>query len=170
MRRTKTRAAFVHTALGAQLDRTHTCTLWLRWPGATLGAAGHLPLTLSDPGLCAHHARVVLAVLTSAVVLAGSSGAYGKVLIDPARPVCAIGLPCTAPDPHDVLAFWRGTRRIASVTTAADGSYRVALAPGLYRVTLPRRTVARARLSPVEIRIPLGRFVRVTFRVDVGIR
>jgi len=112
---------------------------------------------------------MLLAALASTFLLA-SSGAHGKVLIDPARPVCVIDQPCSAPDPYEVLVFWRGTTRVASVTTTSDGSFRVTLAPGLYRVTLPRRRAMRASLSPAQIRIPPKSDVRVTFRVDIGIR
>jgi hypothetical protein len=111
----------------------------------------------------------MLLAFASAFLLA-ASGAHGKVLIDPARPVCAIDQPCSAPDANERLAFWRGTRRVATATTASDGTFRVALAAGVYRVTLPHRRAARATLAPMEIRIPKGRDVRVVFRVDIGIR
>jgi hypothetical protein len=107
--------------------------------------------------------------LTAAVLIA-ASGAHGKVLIDPARPVCAIDQPCSAPDPHEQLVFWRATTRVATTTTAADGTFRVVLAPGVYRVTLPKRRPMRATVTPVEVRIPSGRDIRVVFRVDIGIR
>ena len=113
---------------------------------------------------------MVLAAFASALVVAAlPSGVSGTVLIDPARPVCSIYQPCSAPDPNEVLAFWHGTRRVATARTSIDGHFRIALAPGLYRVTLPRRA-AMTRLSPVQIRVPRGRFLRVTIRVDVGIR
>jgi hypothetical protein len=111
----------------------------------------------------------MLVALASTFLLA-VSGAHGKVLIDPARPVCAIDQPCSAPDPKELLVFWRATTRVAATTTAADGTFRVVLAPGLYRVTLPHRRPARATLTPMEIRIPKGRDIRVVFRVDIGIR
>ena len=107
--------------------------------------------------------------LAAAAAIA-ASGAHGTVLIDPARPVCAIGQPCSAPDAHEQLVFWRGTTRVATTTTAADGTFRIALAPGLYRVTLPKRRPMRATIAPLEIRIPKGRDIRIVFRVDIGIR
>jgi hypothetical protein len=109
-------------------------------------------------------------VTLAAAVLIAASGAHGKVLIDPARPVCAIDQPCSAPDAHEQLVFWRGTARIAATTTASDGTFRVVLAPGVYRVTLPKRRPMRATVAPLEIRIPKGRDIRVVFRVDIGIR
>jgi hypothetical protein len=106
----------------------------------------------------------------TAAALVAASGAHGKVLIDPARPVCAIDQPCTAPDAHEQLVFWRGATRAATTTTASDGTFRVVLVPGVYRVTLPRRRPSRATIAPLEIRIPKGRDIRVVFRVDIGIR
>src|SRR4051794_1698856 len=111
---------------------------------------------------------MLLAVTSALLVVA--SGAHGKVLIDPARPVCAIDRPCSAPDANEQLAFWRGTRRVATTTTASDGTFRVVLAAGVYRVTLPHRRPARATVAPMEVRIPKGRDVRVVLRVDIGIR
>jgi hypothetical protein len=111
----------------------------------------------------------MLLTLASAFLLA-ASGAHGKVLIDPARPVCEIGQPCTAPDANELLAFWRGTTRVARATTAADGTFHVRLAPGVYRVTLPHRQPKWGTLEPKEIRIPTGRDIRVVFHVDIGIR
>lgn len=105
-----------------------------------------------------------------ALVAAGLTGVSGKAVIDPARPVCTIDQPCTAPDSHELLAFWRSSHRVATATTKADGAFRVALPPGLYRVTLPRRTGFMSRLTPLRVRVPRSGFARVTFRVDLGIR
>jgi hypothetical protein len=113
-------------------------------------------------------ALVVLAAVTLAA--AGSSGVAGKAVIDPARPVCTIDQPCTAPDAHETLAFWRSSHRVGTATTKTDGSFRIALPPGLYRVTLPRRTGFMTRLTPLQVRVPRAGFAHVTFRVDVGIR
>jgi len=99
-----------------------------------------------------------------------ASGVHGTVLIDPARPVCAVAEPCSAPDAREQLVFWRGTTRVATTTTASNGAFRVVLAPGVYRVTLPHRRPLRATIAPMEIRIPRGRDIRVVFRVDIGIR
>lgn len=110
----------------------------------------------------------MLALVLAAVV--GASGVHGSVLVDPARPVCAVGVPCTRPDAHEVVAFWRGTRRMGTTVTDADGTFRVALPPGLYRVTLPRRHGPGGAATPRTIRIPRGGFASVTIRVDVGIR
>jgi hypothetical protein len=110
------------------------------------------------------------AVVSALAVTVVPSGAFGTVLIDPARPVCIAGQPCTAPDAHEVLAFWRRTKRIATATTGVDGRFRVTLVPGVYRITAPHRAGARVTVSPAQIRVLRGRFARVTIHVDVGIR
>lgn len=112
---------------------------------------------------------MLAAALASAFLLT-ASGAHGKVLIDPARPVCAIDQPCSAPDANETLAFWRGAKRVASTTTGPDGTFRVTLAPGIYRVTTPHRRGLKGSITPMEIRIPKARNIRVVFRVDIGIR
>jgi hypothetical protein len=98
-----------------------------------------------------HNGRAMLLTTALSALLAtfGSSGVYGKVLIDPAKPVCSMAEPCSAPDGHDVLAFWLGGRRVATTTTRPDGSFRLALPPGLYRLARadPR---AQRRLRPAR--------------------
>jgi hypothetical protein len=104
-----------------------------------------------------------------AVTLGLAGGAQGRVVIDPAQPVCMLGQPCTAPDAGEVLAFWRGSHRVASTRTDAGGRFRLSLGPGLYRVTLPHRR-SRVALAPQLIRVPQAGYARLTLRVDIGIR
>jgi hypothetical protein len=115
----------------------------------------------------------VIHILVAAVVTAtGStgSGLYGKAVIDPARPVCAVGQSCAAPDRNDLLAFWLRGRRIATARTKADGTYRVTLPAGRYVVTAKHRGPAGRGLEPAQAVVPHGRYVRVNFRLDIGIR
>ena len=52
--------------------------------------------------------------------------------------------------------------------TRKDGSYRIRLAPGVYAV---RRALATVRpVEPDTARAPVGRFARVDFKIDTGIR
>ena len=115
--------------------------------------------------VCVIHALVAAIIASSSTV----SGLYGKVVIDPARPVCVVDQPCSAPDKDDVLGFWRRGRRIATTRTHADGSYRISLPPGRYTVTTRRRTIGRG-LAPSVVVIPRGRYARVNFTLDIGIR
>ena len=65
-------------------------------------------------------------------------------------------------------AVLHGTVR-ARVTTALDGSYRLALAPGAYGVRVTRPSGIR-RLRPSAVRLVRGEVKRVTFYLDTGIR
>jgi hypothetical protein len=98
-----------------------------------------------------------------------ATGVAGAVVIDPAKPVCMAGQSCSAPDANETVAFSRNGRRVATARTDALGRFSVRLAPGVYRLTLPRRT-SPARLTPLSVRVPDARIVHVTLRVDIGIR
>jgi hypothetical protein len=47
-----------------------------------------------------------------------------------------------------------------------DGSYRVRLGPGTYAVTSPKVV----SLEPHRVKVRRGRFLRVDFEIDIGIR
>jgi hypothetical protein len=103
-----------------------------------------------------------------AATLALGSGAAGTVVISPARPVCQVGQPCSAPDAHDTLVFWRGSARAATTQTSSAGSFRIALAPGLYHVTFPKRKPVRVSVSSFRVR--RSAYVRLQLSIDIGIR
>ena len=109
---------------------------------------------------------VALGLVTAGGAAATSvrSGLYGVVIRGPIRPVCVAGQPCSAPAPGVVLRFSRGGRVAAEARTRRDGSYRVRLAPGRYSVGGARR------LEPRVATVPTGRFRRVDFSIDTGIR
>jgi hypothetical protein len=115
---------------------------------------------------------VVHAFVTALVAVTATSGSglYGKVVISPARPVCADGQSCTAPDKNDVLAFWRNGRRVGTARTNAEGRYRIALAPGRYTVKARHGGAIGRGLAPVRVLVPRARYARVNFTLDVGIR
>lgn len=123
--------------------------------------------------------RVWGGVLAAACVFAAGSGTaagatrtavlHGNVLLAPATPVCMPRIPCIKPASGVVLAFSRGGLVRARVTTAADGSYRVALAPGAYSVRVTHPSGIR-RLSPSGVTLAGGQVKRVTFYLDTGIR
>jgi hypothetical protein len=112
-------------------------------------------------------------VLAACVVLIGSGTAaggtrsavlHGTVLEAPAAPICMPRVPCLKPGAGVVLAFVRRGVVRARVTTASDGGYRVALAPGRYVVRSARPVIpAAVMLTPNQTR-------RVTFYLDTGIR
>jgi hypothetical protein len=111
---------------------------------------------------------MVVAIVAAVVSLA--SGVAGTAVIDPASPVCAVDRPCVAPDPFETIVFRRSGRAVATATTTAKGTFRVALAPGLYTVSLPRRGRAGVRVAPTAIRVARGRMLHISIHVDIGIR
>ena len=97
-----------------------------------------------------------------------ASGIAGTVVIDPAKPVCQAMTSCSAPDGNDLVVFWLAGKRVATVRTSARGTFRVALRPGVYRVTFPSRKTFKSRLPP--IRVVQGAFTHARLAVDIGIR
>jgi hypothetical protein len=83
--------------------------------------------------------------------------------------VCVAERPCSAPAVGVTLVFARSGRDRARVTSGSGGAYRVVLAPGQYAV----RAVVQARRripKPFAVVVPTGRFARVDFMLDTGIR
>jgi hypothetical protein len=100
-------------------------------------------------------AACVVAVAAGTAVAGTRSGVLrGTVLAAPHEPVCMPRVPCLHPASGIVLAFSRGGIVRARVTTAADGTYRVALRPGTYRVQ---------GFSPSSVHVVAGKVMRVTF-------
>jgi hypothetical protein len=110
----------------------------------------------------------VVALLFTALALAAPGGLHGTVLRGPIRPVCQVGVPCTAPT-RATLAFTReGVRR--TVRSGTDGRYRIALPSGRYAVSVvPPLRIGRG-IDPRAVTVPAGRFARVDFTIDTGIR
>jgi len=119
-----------------------------------------------------HTEKVMHAFVAALVAVTGTTGTglYGKVVISPARPVCVVGQPCTAPDKNDVLGFWQRGRRVATVRTSAEGRYRVALAPGRYAVTAKHAGPIGRGLEPPRVIVPRDRYAHANFSLDIGIR
>jgi hypothetical protein len=123
-------------------------------------------------------ARILLtiaAVLVAAAAAQSSgaartSGLYGKVLIDPAMPVCKIGTPCSRPAKDLKLAFLRNGRVVKTTTTDDLGRYRVALPAGRYAVRPRVQPDFLQGFQPTRAKVPRGRFVRRDFTLDIGIR
>ena len=119
-----------------------------------------------------HTVGVIHAFVAAVIAVSGGtgSGLYGKVVISPAQPVCAVGESCTAPDKNDVLAFWLRGRRFGTARTDANGRYRIALPPGRYRVTAKHGGAIGRGLEPTHAVASRGRYARVNFSLDIGIR
>ena len=65
-----------------------------------------------------------------------------------------------------MLAFWRNGREVAHTRTDSRGRYRLALPPQKYGVTSGDGAV----VTPAQVTVAPGRYRRVTFRLDTGIR
>jgi hypothetical protein len=115
---------------------------------------------------------VALAAAVSCGAATGSAdtlrtGLYGRVTKGPLTPVCAEGRPCEGPARDLKLAFLRNGVVAGRTTTRADGTYRIGLRPGTYRV---RTAATRWAPEPDTARVLQNGFRRVNFFVDTGIR
>ena len=103
---------------------------------------------------------------------ATDSGIEGHVTVGPSCPVVRAGVPC--PDrPYEAeLTILDGSgREVATAHSDAGGSYRIALAPGRYRVIpLSPPGLPLPRAQAVEVTVPPGRFVTLDISYDSGIR
>ena len=94
------------------------------------------------------------------------SGLHGVVTRGPIAPVCIAGQPCSEPVPGATLVFKQAGHAAVPTRTSSSGTYRIVLAPGSYSVALatPRR------MAPTSAKVVEGRFRRVDFSIDTGIR
>jgi hypothetical protein len=97
---------------------------------------------------------------------AGKTVVKGSVVLSPSTPVCRKGSSCSKPLPGFRLVFSRRGKVIGRVKTDAHARYRVALPPGRYAVTTPRR----GSLRPRRVRVPAAASAVVNFKFDAGIR
>lgn len=82
--------------------------------------------------------------------------------------MCRVGVPCDEPAPSVTLTFFRAGKAAGRVRTNAQGGYRIRLPRGIYAV---RSNAAPFGIvpSPSRVRV-LGRYTRIDFSVDTGIR
>jgi hypothetical protein len=118
--------------------------------------------------------RIALLAFVLAVAPAGAatvpSGLRGVVTRGPITPVCVAEQPCDAPAKHTTLLFSRYGSVVGRTTTDTEGRYRVQLPPGLYQVSRTVPSKIGRGLEPGQARVRPGRFVRVDFSIDTGIR
>ena len=116
-------------------------------------------------------AVVLLAAFVGGSSAAGTTGTglYGFVRRGPTQPVCVAGQPCDGPAKKVTLVFWRNGKVAGRTITSMTGAYRIRLAPGLYGVRPTRVTIGRLP-EPKTARVVSGRFRRVDFFIDTGIR
>jgi len=68
------------------------------------------------------------------------------------------------------LVFVRNGVVVSRVRTNATGRYRLALLPGRYAVRLPGKPGIGRIVKPQTVRVLRGRYTRVDFSIDTGIR
>jgi hypothetical protein len=111
---------------------------------------------------------LVLAAGASATIRRG--GLEGVVTRGPITPVCVAEQPCDEPARHVTLLFSRNDHVAGRVVTDEAGHYRLRLPAGVYTVRRPSATAFDRKLDPNRVRIYAGRFSRVDFAIDTGIR
>jgi hypothetical protein len=116
--------------------------------------------------------KILAAFVGSVLVLAGGAGAtlgnglHGVVTRGPIAPVCTAEQPCSEPAAGAVLVFSRAGSEVARTHVRQDGTYRLTLPTGAYAV----RAASRRPLDPQVARVVAGRYRRVDFSIDTGIR
>ena len=100
------------------------------------------------------------------------SGIEGQAVISPIRPGPAIqGAANSAPYKTTLVVWGEGDREVARFETGSDGRFRVALAPGTYRIG-PPPTTGRflPRAGEETITVQPGKYAKVTITFDSGMR
>ena len=98
------------------------------------------------------------------------SGISGRVVIGPTCPVQRAGQTCVCPYQAMIaIRRPRTSRLVTRVRSSASGHFRVALAPGRYRL-VPQGGPGRARSSPRTITVRSDRYTQVVISFDSGIR
>jgi hypothetical protein len=94
------------------------------------------------------------------------SGLYGTVTRGPLTPICTAEQPCSGPAANTTLVFKRSGNEVGRTRTRADGTYRIAIAPGTYTVT----ALSTRPLVPGKAWVRRAHFRKVDFSIDTGIR
>lgn len=113
---------------------------------------------------------VALFMVSGAQATPVSSGLHGVVMRGPIVPVCVAEQPCSAPAKNITLLFSRNGQVVARSKTDLAGRYHLRLRPGLYGVALTTTPRIGHGLEPDHARVRLGRYLRLDFSIDTGIR
>jgi hypothetical protein len=98
------------------------------------------------------------------------SGIAGRVLLGPTCPVEQVGQPpCVTPYAALLVVTDSEDREVARVTAAADGTFRIPLAPGDY-VVVPQPGDPFPHAQPLDVTVVPGSFAEVEINYDTGIR
>jgi hypothetical protein len=98
------------------------------------------------------------------------SGLHGRVLYGPTCPVERAGQSCTRPYQATIRILREPAGKlVATVRSAANGTFNVRLAPGRYLLR-PQAGRPLPRSSPQTVTVHPHRYTDVTIRYDSGIR
>jgi len=114
-------------------------------------------------------AIAVLALGAASADAVTTSGLRGVVTRSPSKPVCEVGVPCSAPASNTPLTFVRAGK-VVKIRTDGTGHYRVALAPGWWTVNTKFAPRIGSGIKPRSVRVFAARFRVVNFDIDTGIR
>jgi hypothetical protein len=120
--------------------------------------------------------KVGLAVAMALFVVSGAqatpvtSGLHGIVTRGPIVPVCVAEQPCSAPAKNITLLFSQNGEVVARSKTDLAGRYHLRLRPGIYGVALTTTPRIGRGLEPDHARVRRGRYLRLDFSIDTGIR
>ncbi|HEX6699757.1 MAG TPA: hypothetical protein VF101_03425 [Gaiellaceae bacterium] len=115
-------------------------------------------------------AGIVFLVAGTSAAATTSSGLFGFVRRGPIVPVCVVEQPCDGPARNMTLVFWRNGKAAGRTTTSKTGAYRIRLASGVYTMRPAGSATIGRGAEPAKARVVAGRFRRVDFFVDTGIR
>jgi hypothetical protein len=107
-----------------------------------------------------------------AATAAADTGIKGTVTLGPTCPVEQPGqAPCITPYVATlVIANAQNGKEVARVTSAADGSFRVAVPPGDYVIAPQPGADNYPTGQPVSVHVAAGSFTDVAVLYDTGIR
>ncbi len=111
-----------------------------------------------------------IAAPTAAASSVAESGIDGVVTIGPTCPVQRIDSPCPdRPYPADIMVLDSAGRRVASISSGADGRFRVLLPPGSYTLSPQHRSTPPSAREQI-VTVVAGSFAAVQIVYDSGIR
>jgi len=121
-----------------------------------------LALTLVVPALlsCAEQGRPT----------GGSSGIEGRVVALPGCPVITEASPCPSKPVATTVVVESEAGSLLRVETGSDGTFRVALAPGLYIVSAQPPPGTDLVPKPHRVTVDTGEYQRVTVVLDSRLR
>jgi len=100
-----------------------------------------------------------------------ATGIEGVITISPSQPGPArAGAPNSQALANAAFAVENQNGEVGSFTTDDQGHFRMALAPGHYKVSLKGKTRGIGRFGPFEVDVVAGQVTKVQWQCDSGIR